>query len=221
MFRQLWLILLFVCSVFTAVAQDSLFYDLTIRVTTARMKKIVPYCGVKLVDQNKQLIYEGYTDYLGELFLDSSIIRPNNVYTIIISREFFHTDRNGITISTIDLPYSQNFVVDVCLSQSECWNFDCFIPKEELELVQYDKITDDIHRKKAYFDTIEGYEITRLGIWITFETKEEEVVLRADAKKLLKRLKHSFPELEIEIKVHVDQLLDHRHPACMRVVRLG
>jgi len=219
MFRQLWLILLFVCSVFTAVAQDSLYYDLTIRVTTARMKKIVPYCGVKLVDQNKQLIYEGCTDYLGELFLDSSIIRPNNKYTITISNELFHTDRNGITISTIDLSYSQNFVVDVCLSQGECWYFDCFIPNEEQK--QYDSITKDIRLKKTYFDAIEGYEITRLGIWISFETKEEEVVLRAEAKKLLKRLKHSFPELEIEKKVHVDQLLDHRHPACMRVVRLG
>ncbi|MDX2360057.1 MAG: OmpA family protein [Crocinitomicaceae bacterium] len=64
--------------------------------------------------------WEGYTDANGSVFWDKKpgggrYINEESVYKINISKEGYHEDKNGSTISTIGLIYDQKFVVDMNL----------------------------------------------------------------------------------------------------------
>ncbi len=64
--------------------------------------------------------WEGYTDENGGVFWDKKptgdrYINEESGYKINISKEGFHEDKNGTTISTVGLDYGQNFVVDMAL----------------------------------------------------------------------------------------------------------
>lgn len=64
--------------------------------------------------------WEGYTDASGSVFWDkkptgSRYINEESSYTIQISKEGFHEDKNGSTFSTEGLNYDQNFIIDMAL----------------------------------------------------------------------------------------------------------
>jgi len=65
--------------------------------------------------------WEGYTDETGTVFWDknpsdgSRYINEESDYTINISKEGFHEDLHGSSISTKGLNYDQNFIVDMNL----------------------------------------------------------------------------------------------------------
>lgn len=64
--------------------------------------------------------WEGYTDVSGAVFWDKKptgdrYINEDASYTIKISKEGYHEDSKGSSISTIGLGYDQNFIVDMAL----------------------------------------------------------------------------------------------------------
>ncbi len=64
--------------------------------------------------------WEGYTDESGAVFWDKKpagdrYINEEVEYKINISKEGYHEDTKGSSISTVGLPYSQKFVIDMTL----------------------------------------------------------------------------------------------------------
>jgi len=64
--------------------------------------------------------WEGYTDNSGSVFWDKKPTGDRYVneevdYTIQISKEGYHEDKNGSSFSTMGLDYAQNFIIDMAL----------------------------------------------------------------------------------------------------------
>ncbi|MCH2230889.1 MAG: OmpA family protein [Crocinitomicaceae bacterium] len=64
--------------------------------------------------------WEGYTDENGGVFWDKKpagerYINEESSYRINISKEGYHEDKNGASISTEGLDYGQNFIIDMAL----------------------------------------------------------------------------------------------------------
>lgn len=72
---------------------------------------------VTAADGNK---WEGFTDENGSVFWDKKpsgerFINEEVSYTINISKDGYHEDKNGTTFSTEGLDYDQNFIIDMAL----------------------------------------------------------------------------------------------------------
>lgn len=95
-------------------------YDLKVIVSELGNKeKKIEEVRVVVTDNNNQT-WEGYTDKSGSVFWDKKptgdrYINEETSYKINISKEGYHEDKNGSSFTTVDLPYSQKFVIDMAL----------------------------------------------------------------------------------------------------------
>lgn len=102
-------------------------YDLKVNVTELGNPKIKiedVHVVVKCTSCSDGFTWEGYTDENGSVFWDKNpdpnsayprFVNEDNDYTINISKEGYHEDKNGSSITTVDLGSAQNFVVDMQL----------------------------------------------------------------------------------------------------------
>jgi hypothetical protein len=198
-------------------------YDLKVIVMSIRTRRLIENTLVRVMNQDKQLIFEGCTDSLGEVYLDQSLMLPNSTYTISIFHDRFPEDKRGVTISTVDMSYSKNFVVEMALVSLECWYFPCYAPVPGNQASEIETILKDFQwaRTTIVEEYGERYATKEVGITIEFSTLEEEKALRAEGKLVLKRLQKEFPDLKIHWEIIMDYLPDHEHSACLRVTRMG
>ena len=95
-------------------------FDLKVVVSDAEDKNFKLEDVAVVVTASTGDTWEGYTDENGAVFWDKKpagdrYINEEVDYKINISKEGYHEDTKGSTISTIGLPYSQKFVVDMSL----------------------------------------------------------------------------------------------------------
>jgi hypothetical protein len=202
--------------------RGDLQFDLTVRVADLIDKTKKKRDVAVTVSDEKGIVFEGCTDANGEVYVDSTLILPDKSYVVRIRVDGMHEDRNGSKFTTVGLEYSQNFVIDISpLRFSECWYFPCYEPSEPNRAADHAFMVNDINAMKIAF--WEEYEIpvTKLAVWIHYETWDEEERLMREARLLLAHLKKHLPGMEFDDEIGIEYHPGHRHNACIRVVRLG
>lgn len=98
-------------------------FSLKVNVTELGNKEIKIEDVRVIVKGSDNSTWEGYTDVNGSMFWDKRptedptfglrYINEEISYTINISKEGYHEDKNGSSFTTVGLPYAQNFVIDM------------------------------------------------------------------------------------------------------------
>ncbi len=89
--------------------------------------------------------WEGYTDASGSVFWDKNpsnggrYVSEETGYTIQISKEGYHEDKNGSTFSTEGLNYDQNFIIDMALLPKK----PIRLPEVRYPLSKWDLLVDE------------------------------------------------------------------------------
>ncbi len=123
-------------------------YDLKIVVTDMNEKSVKVADAKVIVTSSKGETWEGYTNKQGTVFWDKKpsgdrFINEEDTYTIKVSKDGYH-DAAGSRITTVNLKYDQNFLVDLALLPKK----PIRLPEVRYPLAKWDLLVDSTFNSK-------------------------------------------------------------------------